>query len=114
LIEYQEALRLWRESHGERPPLTAWGMLLVGKAQAKNGDLQGGAKNMREGIALLVSTLGEKSQRYAAAAGAYAGVLEQMGDEAQAARLRLDAQATLAMLRQQHCADCSVNALALH
>jgi tetratricopeptide (TPR) repeat protein len=25
LIEYQEALRLWRELHGERHPLTAWG-----------------------------------------------------------------------------------------
>jgi hypothetical protein len=36
-----------------------------------------------------------------------------MGDEAQAARLRLDAQATLAMLGEQHCADCSVSALAL-
>jgi hypothetical protein len=68
---------------------------------------------MRDGIAMLASTLGEKSQRYAAAEVAYAGVLEQMGDEAQAARLRLDAQATLAMLREQHCADCSVSALAL-
>jgi hypothetical protein len=89
-------------------------VLLVGKAQAKNGDLQGSAKNMRDGIAVLGSTLGEKSQRYAAAEIAYAGVLEQMGDEAQAARLRLDAQATLAMLRKQHCADCTVSALALH
>jgi hypothetical protein len=40
-------------------------------------------------------------------------VLEQMGDEAQAARLRLDAQATWAMLRERHCADCSMSALAL-
>jgi hypothetical protein len=74
-------------------------MLLVGKAQAKNGDLQGGGKSMRDGIALLASTLGVKSQRYAAGEFAYAGVLEQMGEREEASRLRRNAQATEAMLR---------------
>jgi tetratricopeptide (TPR) repeat protein len=65
LSEYEAALRLWTAFHGERHPLTAWGRLLVGEAQSKTGDLGRSVQNMRDGLAMLASTLGENNHRRA-------------------------------------------------
>jgi tetratricopeptide (TPR) repeat protein len=50
LEQYRHALELWRRKHGEQHPSTAWGRLLVGKAEAMAGDRDAGLRNMREGL----------------------------------------------------------------
>jgi tetratricopeptide (TPR) repeat protein len=110
---YRRALWVWRDSHGEQHPLTAWGMLLLGQAEALNGDGKEGARTMEKGLALTKATLGDRSLRYLAAETAYAGVLERMGDSVQAAQLRQDAATKQAAFAGESCRDCTVSVIAL-
>jgi tetratricopeptide (TPR) repeat protein len=111
---YQQALRLWKEAHGEQHPLTVWGMLLLGQAEALSGRWQEGVRTMGEGLARTAGTLGDGSPRYLAAEMAYARVLDQTGNRLQAARLREDAQRKQPMaFANQGCNNCTISVMAL-
>jgi tetratricopeptide (TPR) repeat protein len=110
---YRRALRLWKEAHGERHPMTAWGMLLLGQAQALSGEWQDGSRTMGEGLVLIAATLGDRSLRYLAGETAYARLLEQTGDKVQAARLREDVHAKQATVASAGCKDCTISVMAL-
>ena len=113
LSAYQDALQRWKRRHGEQHPLTAWGMLLVGQAQAGIGEWDAGARNMRGGLSLMAATLGQKSQRYVVGEMAYAHILEQTGDRVHASLLRQDAQIKLTAFKSQGCQNCTISVLAL-
>ena len=110
---YSTALRLWTEFHGEQHPLTAWGMLLLGQAQALNDQRKEAAQTMEKGLALTKAKLGDHSLRYLTAETAYAKVLDQMGKSLQAAQLRQDAQTKRAAFAAETCSDCTISVVAL-
>jgi tetratricopeptide (TPR) repeat protein len=111
---YQRALRLWKEAHGEQHPLTAWGMLLLGQAQAFSGERQEGVRTMGEGLARTAATLGDKSLRYLAAQTAYARLLDQTRNGVQAGRLREDVRRKQpAAFASQGCNNCTISGMAL-
>ena len=110
---YRQALRLWTEFHGEQHPLTAWGTILLGQAEALNGHYNQGAQTMEKGLALTKATSGENSSRYLTTEMAYARVLDRMGESTRAAQLRQDAQAKQAALTAGSCRNCAISVLAL-
>jgi tetratricopeptide (TPR) repeat protein len=110
---YRRALWVWRDTHGEQHPLTAWGTLLLGQAEALNGQWKDGARTMEKGLALTKATLGDRSLRYLAGETAYAKVLEQSGDTVQASQLRQDAATKQAAFGVQSCRDCTISIMAL-
>jgi tetratricopeptide (TPR) repeat protein len=111
---YQRALRLWKEAHGEQHPLTAWGMLLLGQAQALSGQWPEGVRTMGEGLARTAATVGDGSPRYLAAEMAYARLLDQTGNRVQAARLREDVQRKQpTAFASQGCNNCTISVMAL-
>lgn len=114
LKQYRQALELWRRKHGVQHLSTAWGMLLVGQAEAKAGDKDAGLRTMREGLALTAAIEGDKSRHYAAAELAYARLLGRMGNPTQAAVLQQDAQSKLTAFENRSCRDCTISAMALH
>lgn len=111
---YRQALQLWTEFHGEQHPLTAWGTVLLGEAEALNGYYNQGVQIMEKGLALTKATSGENSSRYLTTEMAYARALDRMGESTRAAQLRQDAQAKQAALTAGNCPNCTISVVALH
>jgi tetratricopeptide (TPR) repeat protein len=111
---YRRALALWTESHGQQYLATAWVTILLGQAQALNGQYSEGARTMEKGLVLTKATSGESSSRYLAAEMAYAKVLDRMGQNSRAATLRQDVATKQAALNAGSCRNCTVSVVALH
>jgi tetratricopeptide (TPR) repeat protein len=110
---YRQALQLWTEFHGEQHPLTAWGTVLLGQAEALNGHYNQGAQTMGKGLALIKATSGENSSRYLTTEMEYARVLDRMGESTRAAQLLQDAQSKQATLTAGNCLNCTISVVAL-
>jgi ATP/maltotriose-dependent transcriptional regulator MalT len=110
---YRRALQLWVEFHGEQHPLTAWGTFILGQAEALNGQWREGAQTIEKGLALTRATMGDRSLRYLRGEIAYARVLDQMGESARAAQLRLDARTKQASVTGETCRNCRISVTAL-
>ena len=123
LRDVERSLQLWQTAHGMRHPLTAWGMVLVGQTQTRTGAWEAGITNLRQGLALMGATVGERNRRYVAAEMAYSRALDHIGDKSQADWLREDAEMKLSMMPGQGlpghgmpgqgCDDCTISVLAL-
>ena len=113
IASYANALKSWKQQHGELHPLAGWGYLLLGKAFASNGQLQDALANMRQGLTILNQTTGPQNPKYLAGEIAYATVLEQTGMHTEGSQLKSTAERSLATLVGDQCMDCTVNVAAL-
>jgi tetratricopeptide (TPR) repeat protein len=113
IVEYENALKSWKQQHGMQHPLTGWGYLLLGKALAANGQLQDALVNMRQGLTVLDATIGPRNPKYLAGEIAYATVLEQSGMRVEGLQLKSEAERSLATLIGHQCMDCTVSVAAL-
>ena len=92
---YQHALTLWKQSHSDQHPDTAWLYVLLGGAYLQAGDLPDARENTNHGLTLLEVGSGSQSRRYFAAELACARVLDASGAHDEASKLRKEAEAGL-------------------
>jgi len=109
IASYANALKSWKQQHGELHPLTGWGYLLLGKALASNGQLQVALENIRQGLTVLSETTGPQNPKYLVGEITYATVLDQSGMRTEGRRLKSDAERSLATLIGHQCMDCTVS-----
>jgi tetratricopeptide (TPR) repeat protein len=86
--DYQHSLALWKQSHEDRHPQTAWFYVLLGGAHLQAGDIASAHDNTARGLTLLEASAGRQNQRYLAAELAYSRVLDASGAHDQASNLR--------------------------
>jgi tetratricopeptide (TPR) repeat protein len=110
IARYKEALALWRRLHGEEHPDTGWGLVLLGAAEAKGGNSRAGLAEMRQGIAILGRTLGQKNLRYLSVEMTYARLLDKEGFRAEAAQVKATTEPTLQEVYREQCIGCTVSA----
>ena len=113
IFDYQHSLALWKQSHEDQHPQTAWLYVLLGDAYVQAGDLADARETTHRGLSLLEASSGHQSLRYFAAELAYSKVLEASGAHDEASRLRTEAQAGLSTSpgRQQAQGEISISAL---
>ncbi len=109
---YKQALDLWRNLHGEEHPDTGWGLVLLGAADAEAGHSSAGLAEMKQGVAILSRTLGEKNLRYLSVEVTYARLLDKDGFHAEAAQVKGAAEAQLQQVYGEQCVGCTVSAAA--
>jgi len=114
VVSYRQALDLSRKLHGEEHPSTGWGYLLLGEAHAEAGQLTNALGEMRQGVAVLDSTLSRQNPRYLVAEMAYSRVLDATGSHAEAARIKASAETLLKDVYRKQCAGCTISAVAFH
>jgi tetratricopeptide (TPR) repeat protein len=93
---YQHSLALWKQSHDEQQPQTAWLYILLGTAYLQSGDLDNARQTTLRGLHLLELASGRQSPRFFSAELAYSKVLAASGNSTEAASFRHDAQSGLA------------------
>lgn len=93
--DYQRSLALWKQSHEEQHPETAWLYVLLGGAYLQAGDIANASETTTSGLHLLEASAGPQSPRFFAAELAYAKVLDASGATEEAAKLRKEAEAAL-------------------
>ena len=107
--KYQQSLELLRKYHGEDHPSTGWAYVILGKADAENGDLSRSLADMRKGVAILGRTLSNQDPRFLTAELAYSRVLDAAGERSQSQSLRSDAEGKLRTFQTSQCAGCTVS-----
>jgi tetratricopeptide (TPR) repeat protein len=113
IVKYEQALDLWRKLHGEEHPDTGWGLVLLGAADAEGGHSSAGLAEMKQGIAILGRTLGQKNPRYLSVEVTYARLLDKEGFHAEAARVKAATEPILQEVYREECVGCTVSAAAL-
>jgi tetratricopeptide (TPR) repeat protein len=113
ISDYQHSLDLWKQSHEDQQPKTAWLYVLLGSAYLQAGDVANARESTSRGLSMLEASSGRETPRYFAAEVAYSKVLDASGAHEEASRLRQDAQASLntGTDRQRAQSQISVNAL---
>jgi tetratricopeptide (TPR) repeat protein len=92
---YQHALDLWKQSHEDQQPKTAWLYVLLGSAYLQTGDIANARETTTRGLTMLEASSGRETPRYFAAQVAYSKVLDASGAHDEASTLRKEAQAGL-------------------
>lgn len=95
ISDFQHALDLWKQSHEDLQPKTAWLYVLLGSAYLQASDIANARANTTRGLAMLEASSGRDTPRYFAAQIAYSKVLDASGAHDEASTLRKDAQAAL-------------------
>lgn len=113
LSYYQQALELWKHTHGEDHLLTGWGHVLVGRSLADTQDKGKGLEEMRSGLSILDRTVGHRNPKYFAAQLAYSYVLDANGLHKEAVQAKAEAQQGIKEFYRDKCAGCLVSAIAL-
>ncbi len=113
IAEYQHALALWKQSHDDQYPETAWLYVLLGGACLQAGDTASARQMTSRGLSLLEATSGRQNTLYLAAELAYSKVLDASGSHDEASKYRKEAQAGLHASpgRQQAQSEISISAL---
>jgi tetratricopeptide (TPR) repeat protein len=93
--DYQRSLALWKQSHEDRHPQTAWLYVLLGGAYLQAGDIVSAHENTSRGLTLLEASAGRQNPRFFAAQLAYSRVLDASGAHDQASNLRKQAESKL-------------------
>jgi len=112
IARYKQALELWRKLHGEEHPDTGWGLVLLGAADAEGGHASAGLAEMKQGVAILGRTLGEKNLRYVSVELTYARLLDKEGFHAEAAQVKAATEPVLREVYGEQCVGCTVSAAA--
>ncbi len=113
IAKYKQALDLWRKLHGEEHPDTGWGLVLLGAADAEGGNSSAGLAEMKQGIAILGRTLGQKNPRFLSVEETYARLLDKEGFHGEAAQVKAATEPILQEVYREQCAGCTVSAAAL-
>ena len=92
IANYHLALTLWKQTHDDQRPETAWLYVLLGGAYLQADDITSAREMTIQGLNLLKSTLGQQSPRYLSAELLYAKVLDASGSHDEASVLRQEAQ----------------------
>jgi tetratricopeptide (TPR) repeat protein len=95
IADYQHALDLWTQSHGDQHPDTGWLYVLLGGAYLEARDIASAREITSRGLNVLEASSGRQSPRYLAAELAYSDILEASGSHDEAAKLRKEAQSLL-------------------
>jgi tetratricopeptide (TPR) repeat protein len=107
--DYEHALALWQQVHGENHCTTGWGHVLLGAAYGEEGRLKEALEEAEKGLTILQRTVGTANPNYLHAEVVYADALDRAGQRAQAARLRAAANESLQELNRQQCAGCTLS-----
>ena len=113
IARYKQALELWRKLHGEEHPDTGWGLVLLGAADAEAGHASAGLAEMKQGVAILGRTLGERNLRYLSVEVTYARLLNKEGFHEEAARVKGATEPVLQEVYGEQCVGCTVSVAAL-
>ena len=113
ISDYQRSLDLWKQSHKDQQPKTAWLYVLMGNAYLQTGDIANAREATSRGMTLLEASSGRETPRYFAAEVAYSRVLDASGAHDEASRLRKEAQSGMntGTDRQRAQSEISVSAL---
>lgn len=110
LSEYQHALRLRENLHGDNNSNSGWGHVLLGKVYSELGDTENAKDHFGRGLLILREAYGAQSIQYLRVEIAYSRFLDQIGAHAEAAQLRSMAQDKIRQQHQDQCADCLISA----
>ncbi len=113
ISNYQHALDLWKNAHGEDHLLTGWGYVLVGIALADSPDKSKALEAIRSGITILEHTVGRQNPKYFAAQVAYSYVLDANGFHAEAVKVKTAADQAMKSFYSYECASCTISVTAL-
>lgn len=111
ISEYQRSLALWKQSHDDQHPDTAWLYVLLGDAYLQAGEITKARETTSRGMSLLETSAGRQSTRFLDAELSYAKVLDASGDHHEASALRKEADADLKTRTQSSKGEISVSAL---
>lgn len=111
VADYQQALALWKQSHEDQHPETAWLYVLLGGAYLQAGDLASARQMISLGLNLLEAGSGRQSPRYLSAQLFYSKVLDAYGSHQEASQLRKDAQAGMTAGSKRSQGEISISAL---
>jgi tetratricopeptide (TPR) repeat protein len=106
----QEAISLWERAYGRDYFMLPDGYLLLAQVLAKSGDRARAMDDAGQGLARAEALWGKNSIGYLSAEAAYARVLRLCGEKKEARRLANESSHALAVLEQQQCGGCTVNA----
>lgn len=112
LDSVNSAIQLWSAYYGDRYYLLADGYALRGQVEAKLRDRDLSLADFRHSLELLQRANFENSRAYFLIESAYAKVLRDSGERADAKRIESEAQAGLEELRMESCNACSISAAA--
>lgn len=110
LQEYDLALQLWLQLHGENHELTGWGYVLRSRAHLALGDTQPALQDAQTGIAIIEKTVGKKVAMYCSARLVFADALKAAGSSQQAKAVRNEALHSLESLHRAQSSEVVVNA----
>jgi len=111
ISEYQRSLALWKQSHGDQHPDTAWLYVLLGDAYLQAGEIAKAREITGRGLSILETSAGRHSTRFLNAELTYAKVLDASGAHDEASALRKDAETNLKTRTQSSREEISVSAL---
>ena len=113
ISDYQRSLDLWKQSHEDQQPKTAWLYVLLGGAYLQAGDIANAREMTTRGLTLLEASSGRQTPRYFDAELAYSKVLDASGAHDEASRLRKEAQAGLNTSTDRQRAQSEISVAAL-
>ncbi len=111
IADYQHALALWKQSHDEQHPETAWLYVLLGGAYLQAGDIASARQMTTRGFNSLQATSSRQGTRYLAAELTYSKVLDASGSHDEARKYRNEAQAGLSAENKRAQEEISIAAL---
>lgn len=111
ISDYQNALGLWKQSHDDQHPETAWLYVLLGGAYLSAGDIATARQMTSQGMHLLEAGSGRQTPRYLEAELEYAKVLDASGDHDEASKFRKEAQTSMDAATRRAQSEISVSAL---
>jgi tetratricopeptide (TPR) repeat protein len=111
ISEYQRSLALWKQSHDDQHPDTAWLYVLLGEAYLQAGQIAKARETTGRGLSLLETSAGRQSTRFLDAELSYAKILEVSGEQDEASSLRKEAETGLKTRAQSSKGEISVAAL---
>jgi len=113
IVAYLRSLEFARQNCDGACPRTGWAYLFLGNAYADSKDWVQAATNMRQGLALLSQTIGQKNPQFLAGETLFAKVLEHQGMRDEASQLRSHAETRLKELQNEECVACTVSVAGL-
>lgn len=111
ISDFQRSLALWKQSHDDQHPDTAWLYVLLGDAYLQAGDIAKARETAGRGLTLLETSAGRQSTRFLNAELSYAKVLDASGAHDEASTLRKEAETDLKTRTQSSRGEISVSAL---
>jgi tetratricopeptide (TPR) repeat protein len=111
IVDYQQSLTLWKQSHPNEHPQTGWLNVLLGGAYLQVGDIATARLLTSQGLSLLEASSGRQTTIYFAAELAYSKVLDAAGSYGEASKFRTEAQASMHAESKRANAEISVAAL---